>query len=782
MRMQQKSQFVKRLVTSMVLLGAVSVNAMADSCIWYADDDTIRQVQTSTNQITHVVPLRNPQRLIMNATDCGVWVLDKNNSKLLRYSADGVLEREIRVRNLDSQLDEVDLLHIDPYDGSLWITDDRRIDHVTPTGQLITSFSAPGEVRRMQVALDRSLWALGKRDLWHFDPNGKLLATYTLGRHLAGDARYFELDNLGGVIWLADDNSLAQLKLVNPVDPPLRIRVRRDVTGFTLDPFTGNVWVAQKEALLAYSRAGALVHTTDLESRNLRNPEKLAFDPISRSLWAGTERSIHRFTDSGEFVVRFAARDGDEALGVPAFKVEPTLTLVRPPQNALTNSPQPLFTLNYGAACNSVVCTFPNDYLAGYRLTATLNSLAVGPQFLFDLGTGQSSFTPATRLPEGANTFSAQVKDGFGTLSNTVTNAFTVDTIAPRFLTVAPLNGAVIPTPQAVLQGTIDDPQATVVLEGTGLNQTGANFSFPVILQPGANIFILSAIDRAGNRASVSRTLIRASLSINITAPTPSATVSGSTVLVSGTFQGPSNTGVTVNGVVADIAAGRFYATVPAQPGANVLTATAKALDGSSAQQSVTVTGTGPAAFEVSAQPVSGIAPLTVSFAVNSALTFQRVDADFDGNGTIDLTTTNPSTPIAFTYSQPGVYAARFVITDSVGNSTTQTIQVVVADPAVLDQQLKALWQGFAGALAVRDKLKAMQYMTASARTRYGPVFDVLLPDLPQIVGSFSPPLRAQLGTGYSEYAVVREIEGLRRVYLIQFVQQTDGLWRIESM
>ena len=175
MRMQQKSQFVKRLVTSMVLLGAVSVNAMADSCIWYADDDTIRQVQTSTNQITHVIPLRNPQRLIMNATDCGVWVLDKNNSKLLRYSADGVLEREIRVRNLDARLDEVDLLHVDPYDGSLWITDDRRIDHVTPTGQLITSFSAPGDVRRMQVALDRSLWALGKRDLWHFDPSGKLL-------------------------------------------------------------------------------------------------------------------------------------------------------------------------------------------------------------------------------------------------------------------------------------------------------------------------------------------------------------------------------------------------------------------------------------------------------------------------------------------------------------------------------------------------------------------------------------------------------------------------------
>ena len=107
---------------------------------------------------------------------------------------------------------------------------------------------------------------------------------------------------------------------------------------------------------------------------------------------------------------------------------------------------------------------------------------------------------------------------------------------------------------------------------------------------------------------------------------------------------------------------------------------------------------------------------------------------------------------------------------------------IVVLDAVALDQQLKVLWQGFAGALAARDKAKAMQYFTASAGTRYGPVLDVLLSELPQIVTSFSPLLRTQLGIGYSEYAVIREIEGVRRVYLIQFVQQTDGIWRIESM
>ncbi len=777
------TSFCSRFLQTLTLFGVLSLPAIADSCVWYADDDSIRQVQTSTNQVTRVIALRNPHRLVMNAADCGVWTLDKRDRKLLRYSAEGVLEREIRVRDLNPRLDEVDRLHVDPADDGVWITDDRRIYRLTLAGQLITNFSAPGEIRRLRVALDRSLWVLGKRNLWHFNAQGTLLASYTLGRHLAGDARYFEVDSLGGVIWLADDNDLAQLKLVNPIDPPLRIRLQRNITGFALDPLTGNVWVAQKEALLAYSRAGTLVRTVDLESRNLRKPEKLAFDPVSRSLWAGTERAVSRYTDTGEFVISFPARDGDEALGVPVFKVEPTLTLVRPLQDALSNNPRPLFTLGYGVACNSVACTFPNEYLAGYQLTATLNGLSVGAQFVFDANTGQSSFTPAARLPEGANAFSAQAKNGFGLLSNTVTNAFSIDTIAPQFLAVIPADGTIVQIPQVVIQGSIDDPLATVVLESSGLTQTGASFSFPVTLQSGANVFVLSAIDRAGNRSTVQRTLVLANLAISVASPTAGASIAGSTVLVRGTVQGPANTGVTVNGVVAVVEGGRFYATVPLQPGPNTLTVAAQALDGASAQQSINVTSTGPAAVEVSAEPVSGIAPLKVKFTVSTALTVQRIEADFDGNGTIDFTTTNPAAPIEFTYNQLGIYPARFVITDSAGIPTTQTLQIVVQDPAVLDQQLRALWQGFAGALAARDKVKAMQFLSSSAQARYGRVFDALLSSLPAVAASVSAPQPGLVTDTVGEYVVTKPAsDGSLRVFLIYFIRDADGVWRLDTM
>ena len=766
------------------LLAAFGAHAHAESCIWYSHDDSIRQVQTSTNLVTRVVALKQPHRLVMNAEDCGVWTLDKHDRRILRFSAEGALELQIRVRDLHPRLDEVEQLHLDPYDQSLWVSDDRRVFHLSASGQLLGSFGAPGEIRRLRIGLDQTLWVLGKRELWRFGANGTLLASYALGRHLAGDARYFAIDNVGGLIWLGDEHELAQLKLANPAEAPLRLRLAHHITGFTLDPFTGNVWVAQKEALLAFSRAGSLAFSVDLGALGIRKPEKLAFDPVSRSLWAGAEKSVSRLTDTGQFIARFSAKDGDEALGTPAFRVGPTLTLIRPPPDALTNNPQTEFRLAYGADCNGASCGFSPSYFSSYQLSATLNNQSVGSGFQLDPSTGEASYTPPARLPEGQNSFSAQVKDGFGHSSSTISNTFTVDTIAPRFLSLSPAEGSVLQAPQAIIQGVVDDPLATVVLESLGLTQSGPAFSFPVTLQPGPNLFTLSAIDRAGNRTTLTRTLNFIPLSLTIAAPASGATLSGSSVQVSGAVQGPPNTGVTVNGVVAAIGADRFYASVPLEPGPNTLTVTAKTQGGFSVQQTVSVTSTGPAPIEVSASPQSGLAPLKVSFkaGIAAGISVQRIEADFDGNGTIDFTTTNASAPIEFTYAQPGVYAARFVTTDSQGSATVQTMQIAAQDANALDVQLKALWQGFAGALANQNRASTMQFFTAGAAPKYGPVFDALLTELPRVVASFSPPLRAELASGYAEYAIVREIDGLKRVYLIQFVLGTDGIWRIDSM
>lgn len=768
------------------LLAATALPAYAaDSCVWYADDDSIRQVQTSSNQVTRVIPLRNPHRLVMNAEDCGVWTLDKHDRRILRFNADGDLERVIHVRTLHPRLDEVERLHLDPYDQSLWVTDERRIFHISPMGELLGSLPTPGEIRRLRVALDQTLWVLGKRSLWRFDSSGTLLATYNLGRHLAGDARYFVVDGVGGLIWLADDNELAQVKVMDATaEPSLRVRMHHQITGLALDPLSGTVWIARKDSLLAFSRSGTVSHRIDLDALGIRKPEKLAFDPVSRSLWAGAERSVSRFNEAGELIARFRARDGDEALGVPAFKLEPALTLIRPPQDALTNNPQPEFRLGYGTECNGSACTLLESYLSSHRLLATLNNQQIGDAFRFDAATGEAYHVPAARLPEGSNIFTAQVKDVFGHNSNSISNTFTVDTVAPQFLTLSPADGAIFQTAQAIVQGTVDDPLATVTLETLGLTQTGPSFSFPIVLQPGANIFKISAIDRAGNVVTTQRTLNFIPLNLSITSPSAGATITGSAVQVTGTVQGPPNTGVTVNGVVAALAGDRFYASVPLQTGSNALTVVAKTQDGFAAQQTVSVTSTGRALIEVGAPLPSGIAPLKVSFEVKASLgiSISRIDADFDGNGSIDFTTTNLNAPVEFVYTQPGVYPARLIITDNQGNASTHIVHIVVQNANAIDQQLRTLWSGLTEALAAGNRSAAMQYFNVRGQEKFGPVLEQLLPHMLQIVASYSAPVTMSIADRIGEYAIIRQNGTRHNVYLIYFLKDTDGVWRIDEM
>jgi hypothetical protein len=125
-----------------LLLASASLPAQAGSCIWYSHDDSIRQVQTDSNQVTRVVPLRDPHRLVMNAEDCGVWSLDKYDRKILRFSAEGALERVIDVRPLHPALDEVEHLRVDPHDGSLWVAESTAMARRISSAQTSTHRSS----------------------------------------------------------------------------------------------------------------------------------------------------------------------------------------------------------------------------------------------------------------------------------------------------------------------------------------------------------------------------------------------------------------------------------------------------------------------------------------------------------------------------------------------------------------------------------------------------------------------------------------------------------------
>jgi hypothetical protein len=303
-----------------------------------------------------------------------------------------------------------------------------------------------------------------------------------------------------------------------------------------------------------------------------------------------------------------------------------------------------------------------------------------------------------------------------------------------------------------------------------------------VPLQSGANTIAVSA--KAGSGATATRTLSVTSTypHVHITSPTDGASFSTDRVLVTGTVQAPANSGVIVNGVVAVVSGTQFFASnVPLSLGVNTVTATATSPTGKQAVHSITATSNSASAVQISATPIQGIAPLTVSFvATSTGNPVASWQANPGAAGSLD--TSDPSALFKFTYTQPGVYQASVRVTDSAGQVYTQTIVIGVADTTQMDLLFRSIWSGLNTALVSGDKGTAMSYLTGSARDKYGPVFNVLLPYMPDIVTSYSPLKRGSISQNIGEYAVIRNDGALKRAYFVYFVRDSDGVWRVDEM
>lgn len=626
--------------------------------------------------------------------------------------------------------------------------------------------------------------------MWRYRADGRLLATYSLGGDLSGSAKRLAYDSLRKLAWIAGEH---QLILLDPAtgQRKLNLSFSNEVKAIALDPLTGALWFTHGNWLKRMQADSQLTAAIDLGATGIREAETLDFDPVARQLWLGGERVLARFDTSGALIVRLDVGGEVEAIGTAAFSVEPTLGLIRPQHNALTNTPTPTFILQYGTLCTGQPCSLDAGYHAGMSLAATLDGQGLAG-FQYDAASQQAVHTPANRLAEGAHNFSASILDIFGHRSPVIASTFTIDSVPPVFTAISPADGSAVTTPTLLIQGSVDDPTASVVLEnlanwnGQGANPATQHFSYTVTLKPGLNMFTLTAIDKAGNTASKSLYVSYAAsaVSVAIDSPTDGAVIAGDRVLVSGRYQGPPNTGITVNGVVAVMDGARFYASVPLVSGENALIITATTPDGAMVSKNVTVTNTTSPVFNVLASTLEGVAPLQVDFEVtlNNAPSFGRIDVDFDGDGAVDFSSFDPLAPIQFTYVVAGSYVAKFVVTDTSGVATIQALPMVVKTPEQTDAFFSDIWNGMNVSLAAGNKAQALRYLTEPAQQKYGPVFDILMPSFASVVASYSPLQRASVSSDLAEYAVNRTIEGVDRIFLIYFLRDSDGVWRLDAM
>lgn len=778
--------------------------SLQTGAVWFADHDAIKAIDAESNTLTRVIDLSTkPDALAVDRASGDVWLL--LNRHLVRFSVQGSELVNIDISRLRPDIDHPEFLTVSPYAGSPWVAGGTEVIKFSTAGQPLSYWRAPRKIDGIALDVDDSLWVLADRQVHHLSIDGAPLSSLNLETRLLGTQR-LAIDSLGGVLWIADvrrllrlnlgqvGNSPGEFALPNLTDDEPENTDGADqqtvylARALAVHPVFGTLWVATFRHLRLFDRAGNHLRTVRLPDA-IGIAKSMAFDSRGLSLWIGGSKGLARFSGNGDLMVTIPFVDhGADHVAVAGFTLLPDVSVGEPADGTLTNNPRPRIRLSLGATCSGVPCLLPNSYTNSLHLDAMLNGQSVGD--LFQIAGAEAIYDPPTQLAEGTNTLVARGVDLFGHASGEATSRFTVDTIAPKFLSISPADGSTQSNAATVISGEVDDPSANVVLVDDGgqaiSTTSGASFGFSVVLKAGLNAFSLTVRDPAGNETTAPLRLVYNPVSVKITSPTTGAIVSRRGVVVSGTLVGPENTGVTVNGAVAQVVGTQFYVNLSLLPGPNTLSAAATTPSGIQVTDTVSVMVEAPAAdpAQIVVEPQSGIAPLTVriSASSNNGNSITELSLDANGDGTSDVIKSNPVGPIEYVYNTPGVYLAKVTATDSAGTVSEQSVAVAAYDGQQIDTKLRAIYSDMLTSLREQNIKEALSAISGGMREKYRELFMVLNPRLPIIVDQLGTMQSGSIGNEMAEYVVLRNQDGQPRAFLIYFIRSEDGVWRIDGM
>ena len=487
-----------RFLVAAAISFASSMTALAAPLIWFSSGDSLYQVDGTSNALVRTIAVKSIGHLAADGQGA-VWAATQD--QIVKIGADGAMLFQSDLKTLG--LASLAIIAVDLYDNSVWLTDSKSLVRLDAQGQKLATLASPlGGVRQMRIGLDESVWLLGTKQLARVGSSGAPLAVFDLRPVTSAEPKDFVVDDLGGLIWLAGEKELVQVDRATASHVSNRINLADVAGALALQSRSGAVWVLGSSTLASYAMSGALVRTVDLANLGVGGADSLAFDSAGESLWVTYQAGLARVSTSGALVAVVSTQKAGEEVTASGFIVQPTLALLQPQNGSLINNPTPTFMLQYDALCNGVSCGFGGSYFSGYSLSAVLNGQNVGSLFATNAANGQATFTPSPRLPEGLNTFTAQVQDMFGHSSNTVSATFTVDTVAPEILSLTPASPFLTNHSPVHITGRLSEA-GTVRIGGNNV-AVGADFSFSYdqAVVEGLNTVIVQAIDLAGNSAS----------------------------------------------------------------------------------------------------------------------------------------------------------------------------------------------------------------------------------------------------------------------------------------
>lgn len=774
-------------------------------------------------------PQGEPAALVVDAVSGVVWLALQSQIRAYDPTGQNLLERGLAK--------PVSATALDSRRSRFWFAVGDTLEALDESGALAVSQRLAGikAISTMAYSVEADqFWVVADGKLFTVTPEA---AAATLVSQQKGFKDFTAIDANGvGGLWAIDKKTLYALNGTGSIIHRLRLfqnESPEQLVGLAANPADGSVWVASTHGVAHVSADGSIrirgtpdpgdSKTRVIQSVHLETgaalPRIEILAPANNSL-LNTAQPTLRLSYSGADLdldsIALTANDNaiaatcnalpgtadcvpDQPLADGGHDIAATIAnasgdasepaLVRliidttPPVITVTSPPNGFLTNNSSLTIAGAVSEASN-------LTINRNPVA-----LQDL---QFSFGPVT-LAEGSNTFVLRAIDPAGNVG-TLSIAGVLDTIPPT-APVESLIEIIVSGEQATVAGGPGSVEGNARITVTNLTKdlqvvvtanADGSFSATIAASFGDKIQI-HATDAAQNQGSETTIEIPLPpgfepLELAVTSPFSGAAIPSDTVLVTGTFRGPTNAGVSVNGAPAALvptASGwSFYAETPLQLGGNEIVVKAAAPDGRTESRSITVLSTDSRRYSVQASPHRGFGPLKVNFQVSDLQLrgIIQIAVDFDSNGTTDFVATDPTQPITFTYTGLGLRTATFTIFDKNGLGHRQSVYIVLLDHAQVDQTLRAVWSELTAALAASDPGRALSLFPEDSRATYAGVFEALAPHMNEVLADFSEIEQVQLGTDSGTYALMTLSGGRPRVYFVQFILDGDGIWRIDSL
>ena len=418
---------------------------------------------------------------------------------------------------------------------------------------------------------------------------------------------------------------------------------------------------------------------------------------------------------------------------------------------------------------------------------------------------------PAILTWNSTNTYSCTIEPGIGrvnlngsiNVSPAATTTYTITATGYAGTTTSSAAVTVIPLPTMNFSA---NPSSITVGESATLTWNSVNADSCVI-EPGignvdlsgslvvspmeTTTYTIMATGPAGEASESVTINVASPVSLQITSPAHLQNISRPDIMVEGTISDSLgiDTGVTVNGQVATIFNDHFVANhVPLQDGENTITVIGTDSQGYSATAEITVYADISGDYiTLSADSESGVSPFETSLRVDGTISFlQEPVITPTGPDDVDPFESLGNAQYRIGMTTSGIYYFTTHATDDQSNTYTDTIAVVVLDQAQLDALLRAKWGAMKTALINRNLDSALAYFANGTKDNYQQIFSLLTEDKLQGIASGMREIeKIHIEENRAKYGINREetVQGVLHdiTYIIYFVKDGNGLWRIES-